>query len=336
MRKPDLAGPGFQVQHVSMNTLSRISSTVKGANQKKLVQREILSACPSPSGRGELLSRLSSCGNFQVWRHFEDGGRSLRLGSFCNIPRLCPLCARIHSVRRFFAVKDWLDIKCPGGDLILVTVTLRNGDNLSLQRHYLSEFRRKLVDVRKNHYRGRYKEYTEIPKFEGFFLKEEIKRGKNSGLWHPHFHGLWWSPVRVEWGKFRSEINSLMTDGIYEHSIDFAVVERSGSNYVRGILESVKYLHKFDASPEFVKDIWTVYKETYGKRMFFRYGSFVGLEVDREMEINSERKIEFYQLLKLLDSGEFSSEILTGYDYFRRFPFAETYFEGLKTQMMAG
>lgn len=295
-----------------MKNIQLCKNTVKRVILRKKIQRMIVDSCPWPAQFVSARVSLDRCADVQVWQYFlDESNPHLHRAWLCGQPKLCPLCAKILSVRRFYNVQEWLSSRCPeSGSLYNVTLTVRDGESLNETRERLHFLRLKIVEIRKLYKIGKYQNYSELMKFSGYFLKEEIKRGKDSGLYHPHFHGLFYSSQRVDYEAFRQEINSLDGDN---HSNKITLMRRDD---VKGILEAVKYVHKFSSDPAFICDIWDIFKSTYHQRIFFKYGSFIGLDEEKEVLISPEKKVAFYQLLAFLGKDEIpTSEIMSVSDY---------------------
>jgi plasmid rolling circle replication initiator protein Rep len=64
-----------------------------------------------------------------------------------------------------------------------VTLTVRNGDDLAERFRHLHSEPARTVDARKHRGRG-----SVLDGVVGAVWSYEVKRGQNSGDWHPHLH----------------------------------------------------------------------------------------------------------------------------------------------------
>lgn len=70
-----------------------------------------------------------------------------------------------------------------------VTTTIKDGSDLSERFKHLVNSERCYKQLRRDALKGR--RFVEYAKALGGVSSIEFKRGKNSGLWHPHQHSIW-------------------------------------------------------------------------------------------------------------------------------------------------
>jgi len=123
----------------------------------------------------------------------------------------------------------------------------------------------------------------------------------------------------IDYEKFRKELNSL--DG-QNHSNNIVLMRRDDEEkFMLGILESVKYMCKFSASKQFMKDIWEIYYATFRKRMFYKYGSFRNLQEEKEFDLSPDKKILFYHIVRFLDGDDIpESKVMSVEDFSMKYP----------------
>ena len=68
----------------------------------------------------------------------------------------------------------------------MVTLTVKDGENLSERFPHLRKALKKYQEQRRNALKGQ--RQVEYAKAAGGVMSIEVKRGRNSGLWHPHVH----------------------------------------------------------------------------------------------------------------------------------------------------
>lgn len=301
--------------------LNHLAEIVNTANYRKSVQTQIASLAPSSLSDNIDSSkvRLLNCGDFQAWKVSFNGSKKIVKANLCNQPKICPLCAHLLSLQRCVNVLQWLNEKCTNGFIYNLVLTVKDKEDLSDARYDLSHLKNLIRDRRKNVTAKRFYGDSELSKFQGYFLKEEIKRGSNSGLWHPHFHGIGHSSERIDYDSFRLELNSLDNEN---HS---NFIKLMASDDIKAILEAVKYSLKFTKNEIDISNIWQAFNATYKQKLFHRYGSFRGLkdtEEFEEIDISDSNKPFWLAVLKYSD-GFFSSQALSESQYINTYSNSE-------------
>ena len=134
---------------------------------------------------------LASCGNYLHFReYFTVGKVRLHSATFCKQHLVCPLCAIRRGAKALGAyLTRWQVIQEERPDLrpYLLTLTVKNGDDLEERQTHLSKSLRKLLDRRRNFNSGVPRApWTELCKAEGaVYTLELTNKGKG---WHPHCH----------------------------------------------------------------------------------------------------------------------------------------------------
>lgn len=233
----------------------------------------------------KIRGRLRDCGGYMMFREWLDTGIvSLRAATFCNRTRLCPGCAHWSAVR---TVVKWVpkfeNLLCRG-DLVplLVTFTIRDGDDLAerltVLRSGLSAVGKRVREARRGNSKSAFSGVV------GAVARIEVKRGKNSGQWHPHAHAL---VLRERLRMFplsdmQAEWRSLVGRGNLNVRLAYSarsMIESGVVDQVRlhaDLAEVIKYTMKFgEMSPADVVEAWQV---IHGKRMAFSLGACYGMK----------------------------------------------------------
>lgn len=309
-----------------MNNLDRFNQNIKRIVERKKIQRSVSSSSPETlftKSRKSLKSVGSSvlhCADFQAWAWYADHKPHLARTFLCRRPKLCPLCAKLKSVERAYNVSDLVKTTCASsGYLYNFTLTVKDDISLPVSLDRLDNFRGLMKNHIENIKHGKYLSYTELSKILGYFLKLEIKRGSGSGSWHPHYHGMIYTLQKIDYEKFRNELNSL--DG-ENHSNKITLMKRDDEEkFMLGILESVKYMCKFSANENFMSDLWEIYQVTYRKRMFYKYGIFRDLDEEKEVDLTPDRQVLFYHLVRFLDGDDIpESKVMSVNEFERKYP----------------
>lgn len=197
---------GKKAPDLSEDTFSRESKT--GQEHEERLER--LSAAKrgqlavtdfiqhDPSLRKEYRA-LSACGSelwFRKW--IETGFRRLIHGNFCKKHLLCRLCAvRRGSLynRQYYAKITQVLQDNPELVPVLITRTVRNSPVLEERYAHITDTHKCLMQRRRQSLASRTNSRGRITcsvmrYVRGSVGAYEFKRGRNSGLWHPHIHEI--------------------------------------------------------------------------------------------------------------------------------------------------
>ena len=212
---------------------------------------------------------LRDCGSYLVFRDYYTVGE-IRLAQayFCKKHLLCPLCAIRRGAKLLSRYLDrFHSITASDGDLkpFLVTLTVKDGPDLSERFNHLQR------SVRTYHKRRhRNNASCEAKKAAGAVWSYEIKRGRNSGLWHPHVHAVWLCHEVPNLSQLSDEWHRITGDS---YIVDVRPIDQDDP--VSGFLEVFKYAVKFSDQPE--ADTWHCFETLRGRRLIGSFGAFYGL-----------------------------------------------------------
>jgi hypothetical protein len=220
-------------------------------------------------GNDTLLTRLESCGDYLVFRHYFTVDQvKLHAASFCMKHLLCPLCAIRRGSKALKAYLDrWEVIRGEKTALrpFLVTLTVKDGADLAERFKHLHKAQRELW-MRKHRGRG-----CVLDGVAGAVWSYEIKRGSGSGVWHPHLHMIALAEVQPSQERLRREWHEITGDSFM---CDVRPIE---GDHVQGFMEVFKYAVKFSDQP--AADTWHAFQTLSGKRLLGSAGCFRGVEV---------------------------------------------------------
>ena len=222
---------------------------------------------------------VAGCGDYLVFRHYFTVDKvRLHGASLCRKHLLCPLCAIRRGAKALKAYSDrYLSIKLSKPSLkpFLVTLTVKDGEDLAERFKHLQDSQHELW---KRKHRGR---GSALDCVEGAVWSYEIKRGKGSGLWHPHLHMVALAetaPVQVD---LANEWHSITGDSFI---VDVRPITED--DHISGFLEVFKYAVKFsDQPPEDTVHAW---QTLAGKRLLGSAGAFRGVLVPGELTDDPE------------------------------------------------
>jgi hypothetical protein len=256
-------------------------------------------------GEKDIWIKLSGCGNYLLFREYytKDIVR-LHAAQFCKLHLLCPLCAVRRAVKTMKAYKDRYDVlrhQFPGARLSFVTLTVKDDEDLKKVFMHLVKSYRHLVDGRR---RARSK-HSEFKKCLAAVWSYEVKRGKNSGLWHPHVHILVMHYDDLDQAALSKQWHEVTADSMI---VDIRPVSDPDED-IGGFCEVFKYALKIDSLP--FDDNWHAYTTLKGKRLVASFGEFRGVEVPEALTDEPLDSLPFVEHFYKYLPGE-------GYSYARK------------------
>ena len=229
--------------------------------------------------------RIKGCGNYLVFhQYFTVGKTRLAKASFCKQHLICPLCAIRRGAKTLQTYTDrYLQVKeeNPSYRLSMLTLTVKNGDDLSERFQHLKKSCKVLFDRRRDWVKkGRGK--TEFRKIHGWLgtfeiTKDGAKDGSKSG-WHPHAHIMILHTENIDYRSLRKEWKEVTGDS---HILNISAAQHP-DDPVQDFMEVCKYALKFgDLTPGENIHAWNVLR---GKHLLFSGGCLYGVKVPDKME----------------------------------------------------
>jgi hypothetical protein len=232
---------------------------------------------PSDSSRKAAAS-LSTCGNYLHFReYFTVGKVRLHNATFCKQHLICPLCAIRRGAKALGAyLTRWQVIQAERPELrpYLLTLTVKNGDDLEERQKHLTRSLRNLMDHRRNFNAGvRGAPYTELCKALGaVYTLELTNKGKG---WHPHCHMIVLAASEPSQAALSAEWHKITGDSMI---VDCRPITGDPSE---GFMEVFKYAVKF--SDLTLEDNWQAAQILKGKRLLGSFGLFRGVQVPESL-----------------------------------------------------
>lgn len=245
---------------------------------------------------------LGFCGNYLHFRHYFTVDQiRLHEACFCKQHLICPLCAIRRGSKALSAYLERFQViqqERPDLKPYLLTFTVRDGESLAERWHHLDHSFHVLQDRRRCWNKGkRGAPWTEFARVAGAVGSYEVKRGKGSGLWHPHIHlvGLCASPpdqlaLRAEWEAITKD--SFMVDVRPFHQ---------DQDPAQGFMEVFKYAVKFGDLT--LADNWKVAQFLFGVRLLFSLGVFRGVVVPESLVDEPLDDLPYFDLFYLYFAG---------------------------------
>lgn len=212
--------------------------------------------------------RLSSCGDYLVFRHYFTVDQvKLHGARLCMQHLLCPLCAIRRGAKSLRAYLDrWELIKverphlCP----FLVTLTVKDGPDLLERFKHLKKAQHELWKRRQR------KRGSSLDGVAGAVWSYEVKRGQGSGDWHPHLHMIALAEHQPDARELASEWHNITGDSFI---VDVRPIDQDDP--VSGFIEVFKYAVKFSDQPP--ADTVHAFLALRGRRLLASAGCFRGV-----------------------------------------------------------
>lgn len=226
----------------------------------------------------KLALELRSCASYLIFKNYYQRDEvRLHSAKMCKKHLLCPFCAARRAVKYVQAYLERLKVvtaENPRLRAFFVTVTIKDRPDLMDAFTHLRNAMRKMMKQRSNALRGQ--KHVEFAKALGAVHSIEFKRGRGSGLWHPHAHMIWFCETPPDAVKLSREWLDLTGDS---YIVD--VRECYGETITDAFLEVFKYALKF--SDMELSDNWEAYQVLKGKRLIDSFGCLKGVKVPENM-----------------------------------------------------
>lgn len=236
---------------------------------------DYIAAQPRGPWSGVKQMRLAQCGDYLLFRHYlqQDAVR-LHAAQFCRYHLLCPLCAIRRGAKALEAYLPRYEVIKASEPLLrplLVTFTVKDGANLGERFRHLRGSLQRL-----NRRRGRQRGVSCWEPVAGAVWSYEVKRGKGSGLWHPHAHAFVLAESGIDQAELRREWQQITGDSFM---VDVRPIV---GEIADGFCEVFKYALKF--SDMELADTVAAASVLRGERLISSCGVFRGVEIPDELE----------------------------------------------------
>jgi len=233
-------------------------------------------------GESKLSHALECCGDWLLFRdYFTLHQFKLQSAVFCKKPLLCPLCAIRRASKFLMAYQEKLAVVLavsPDLQAYMVTLTVVDGSNLLERFTKLRQALKAMAQSRRSHLSNPSKNpHVEFAKAFGGVYSIEVKRGKNSGGWHPHAHMVWLcneSPCKYklseEWLGFSGDSFIVDVRKFYGES-----------DVLSGFSEVFKYALKFSTLS--LEDNWQAFSDLSGRRLVDSFGALRGVKISESL-----------------------------------------------------
>lgn len=264
------------------------------AKERALAMRDYLAGL-GETVASEAAGLLWNCGNYLHFRHYFTVDRVLlHAACFCKQHLICPLCAIRRGSKTLEAYLERFQvIRVQHSNLnaYLMTLTVKDGVTLCERWRHLNKSFQVLKDRRRRWIAGdRAAPWTEFAKVKGAVGSYEVKRGKGSGLWHPHIHMVVLCETPIDPVAIKREWEAITADSFMIDVRPF----RPDQEPAEGFMEVFKYAVKFgDLS---LADNWEVAQFLRGSRLLFSLGEFRGVQVPDKLTDEPLDELPYFDL----------------------------------------
>lgn len=251
-------------------------------------------------------AKLDTCASILEFRaYFTAETVKLTAARLCEQYKLCPLCAARRAgrgVRRYAQRVEHVMAQAPTLKPYLVTLTMRNQEDLSHVFAHFMQCKKHLVQRRRDAIKVPPRTHSVTLHWDGFVGSLEIKRGANSNSWHPHVHLVVLSAQDI---SHEDRVHALSSEW---HAItgDSFIVDVRPFHYpddpARDLVEVLKYPMKFQGLS--LADAWHAHDLTRGRRFLFSGGSLWGVQVDL-LDDTLADDLPYMELLYQFNRGDY-------------------------------
>jgi plasmid rolling circle replication initiator protein Rep len=258
----------------------------KGRNMQfaDWIEKEKFANLGIPAEFKNIVDKLNHCSDSLNFRnYYEDNKIILSRGNFCTYHTLCPICAinrAAKNVRNLELKTALLLEKNPSCKLYYAVLTVKNSpslldsfDKLHRGLKYLIAQRRYAISAKNGKKAYNFALSSIFADVIGGMYSLEIKRGKNSNLWHPHANILILADKELSENELSKEWQSITKDSFIVH-----LAEKKFEKQV--FIEIAKYALKF-SNMEF-EDNFHAFRTLKGRRLIGTFGDMWGLSSEIE------------------------------------------------------
>lgn len=253
-------------------------------------------------------NRLDRCGNYLKFNHYYTVGK-VRLASarFCKQHLICPLCAIRRGAKTLKAYTDRHSViraENPSWRLSMITLTVKNGDNLKERFEHLQKSVQRVFKRRRD-WLGKGRGLTEWRKVHGYVGTYEVTKDNGFGEvkktgWHPHAHIMVLHTENFDYKALQAEWKEITGDS---HVLNVAAAQHPDMPEL-DFLEVFKYAVKFsDLTPADNLKAFLVLRR---HRLLFSGGAFRGVEVPEALEDEPLDSLPYIELMYRYAFGAYS------------------------------
>ena len=258
-------------------------------HRAKLQEQYLWTQVDFKSGENEIsnkalkaATKLKGCGQFLLFRNYYTINQiKLEKAHYCAQHLLCPMCAGVRAAR---SMKRYLDRiqelmrQNPRLKPVLITFTVKNGEDLEERFNHLIGSFRKLLD-RYRDYRKKGRGFNQFCKIDGAFYTTEYTYNNKTKQWHPHIHIFALLSDWIDQEELQETWHEITLDS---YVVDIRRVKKTKEHgYSKAVAEVCKYALKF--SDLSLENTWEAFLTLKGKRLTGAFGSMYGVKIPEKL-----------------------------------------------------
>ena len=215
----------------------------------------------------------------------------------CNQHLLCPFCAAIRAskaIQKYTERVDEVLKKKRKLKPVLITFTVKNGENLAERSEHLMKSFRTLMGRRRD-YLKKGRGFNEFCKIDGAMYSYENTYNEQTKEWHPHLHMFALLDDWIDQEALSETWHEITGDSFV---VDIRKVKKTKQmGYAEAAAEVCKYALKFgDLS---VENTWEAFKVLKGKRLSGAFGSLWGVKIPENLadDMPDEKDLPYLEML---------------------------------------
>jgi plasmid rolling circle replication initiator protein Rep len=268
-----------------MEIIAKYSALKKRSREMGLFIKDLVQEFPNRQDYRKLEANVLNCASYLVFNNYYTIDEvKLSKAQTCKKHMLCPFCARRRAakmveknIEKFNQVIEENPKLVPA----MLTVTVKNGDDLNERyQHIKNSFR--LLQERRRNYLKRGRGFNEFCKIEGAVFSYEITHSEDN-KWHPHIHAVVLLSEYIDVKKFSDEWHKITGDS---YIVDIRKISKKNmssesSAIADAMCEVFKYALKF--SDLTLERQFEAYETLKGQRMLGAFGLLHGVKVPESL-----------------------------------------------------
>lgn len=242
--------------------------------------------------------KLNGCGNFLLFKNFYTIDQT-KLAKFhvCGQHLLCPFCAGIRAskaIQKYTERVDEVLKKNRKLKPVLITLTVKNGTDLSERSAHLIKSLRTLIKRRQD-YNKKGRGFNEFCKINGAMYSYENTYNEQTKEWHPHVHMFALLDDWIDQEQMSETWHEITGDSFI---VDIRKVKKEKDfGYAKAAAEVCKYALKFGDLT--VENTWEAFKVLKGKRLSGAFGSLYGVKIPENLadDMPDEKDLPYLEML---------------------------------------
>lgn len=265
--------------------IAKYSALKKRSREMGLFIKDLVQEFPHREDYRKLEANVLNCASYLVFNNYYTIDEvKLSKAQTCKKHMLCPFCARRRAakmveknIEKFNQVIEEKPKLVPA----MLTVTVKNGDNLEERYQHIKKSFRKLQERRRDYLKKGWG-FNEFCKIEGAVFSYEITHSQEN-KWHPHIHAVVLLNEYIDVKKFSDEWKKITGDS---YIVDIRKITKKNMNsessaIADAMCEVFKYALKF--SDLTLERQFEAYETLMGQRMLGAFGLLHGVKIPESL-----------------------------------------------------